>query len=676
MLNLGIVAHVDAGKTSLTERLLYAAGVIGEIGSVDDGSTQTDTLALERQRGITIKSAVVSFTVGDLVVNLIDTPGHPDFIAEVERVLSVLDGAVLVISAVEGVQAQTRVLMRTLRRLRIPTLIFVNKIDRRGAQDDRVLSDIRTLLAPAVIAMGSVRRLGSREAVAEPYGLDDEAFAVRLAELLADHDDEFLTACLSDELAVSPGRLREELVTQARLGLVHPVFFGSASTGAGTEALIAGIRDLLPGAGASMDGLNSRNGPVAGAIFKIERGPAGEKIAYAGVFSGQVRVRDQLCLEAGPVQPDGPCRAQKVTAISVFRDGSAVPSGSVAAGQIGQLWGLARARIGDTFGIPPAGRARHQFAPPTLETVVVPRCRAAKGPLHAALAQLAEQDPLINLRLDDVQQDMLVSLYGEVQKEVIQATLASDFGVEVEFRGTTTLCVERPAGTGAAVEIIDTAPNPFLATVGLRVGPAPAGSGLRFELEIELGSLPLAFRTAIEETVHATLRQGLHGWQVTDCVVTLTRSGYWPRQSHAHGTFDKSMSSTAGDFRNLTPLVLMTALRQAGTSVQEPVNRFRLEIPAELAGAVLPVLARLRAIPQTVQTRGPLGIVDGDIPVARVRELEQRLPALTRGEGVLECAFSHYQEVRGAIPERPRMDHDPLNRKEYLLRVARGVTGS
>ena len=132
-LNLGILAHVDAGKTSLTERLLYAAGVIDEIGSVDDGNTQTDSLALERQRGITIKSAVVSFVVDDVTVNLIDTPGHPDFIAEVERVLSVLDGAVLVISAVEGVQAQTRVLMRTLQRLRIPTLMFVNKIDRGGA---------------------------------------------------------------------------------------------------------------------------------------------------------------------------------------------------------------------------------------------------------------------------------------------------------------------------------------------------------------------------------------------------------------------------------------------------------------------------------------------------------------------------------------------------------------
>src|SRR3984893_18971788 len=141
-LNLGILAHVDAGKTSLTERLLYAAGVIDAMGSVDTGSTQTDTLALERQRGITIKSAVVSFVINDVTVNLIDTPGHPDFIAEVERVLNVLDGAVLVISAVEGVQAQTRVLMRTLRRLRIPTLIFVNKIDRGGAGYERVLREV------------------------------------------------------------------------------------------------------------------------------------------------------------------------------------------------------------------------------------------------------------------------------------------------------------------------------------------------------------------------------------------------------------------------------------------------------------------------------------------------------------------------------------------------------
>jgi ribosomal protection tetracycline resistance protein len=272
-----------------------------------------------------------------------------------------------------------------------------------------------------------------------------------------------------------------------------------------------------------------------------------------------------------------------------------------------------------------------------------------------------------------VRQEVLVSLYGEVQKEVIQATLVNDFGIDAGFRESTTICIERPVGSGAAAEMIGTAPNPFLATVGLRVDPAAVGAGVRFRLEVELGSMPFAFFKAVEETVRETLRQGIHGWQVTDCTVSMTHSGYWPRQSHAHGTFDKSMSSTAGDFRNLAPLVLMSALRQAGTRVYEPVHRFHLEIPADAFGPVLPVLARLRAVPQTPAMRGSLCLLEGEIPAAQVHELEKQLPALTRGEGVLEGAFDHYQPVRGTIPARPRSDHNPLNREEYLLHVVRRV---
>ena len=295
-LNLGILAHVDAGKTSLTERLLHAVGVIDEIGSVDDGSTQTDSLALERQRGITIKSAVVSFLVDDVTVNLIDTPGHPDFIAEVERVLSVLDGAVLVVSAVEGVQAQTRVLMRTLQRLHIPTLIFVNKIDRGGAQDERVLRDISDRLTPAVVAMGSVADLGTRAAGFTAYGPADADFSARLADRLVDHDDALLAAYVDDETTVSYDQLRGELAVQAKRALVHPTFFGSAITGAGVDALLAGIKELLPAAGGDADA------PAEGSVFKVERGPAGEKIAYVRMFSGTVRTRDRLQLPRGSEQ--------------------------------------------------------------------------------------------------------------------------------------------------------------------------------------------------------------------------------------------------------------------------------------------------------------------------------------------------------------------------------------
>ncbi|WP_405810127.1 TetM/TetW/TetO/TetS family tetracycline resistance ribosomal protection protein [Streptomyces sp. NBC_00210] len=659
-LNLGILAHIDAGKTSLTERLLYAAGVIDEIGSVDDGSTQTDSMALERQRGITIKSAVVSFAIDDMTVNLIDTPGHPDFIAEVERVLSVLDGAVLVISAVEGVQPQTRVLMRTLQRLRIPTLVFVNKIDRRGAQYERVLRSIAEKLTPAVVPMGSAEGLGSRGACFTPYAAGDGDFASRLVDLLADHDDAFMAAFVEDEKALSYGRLRAELAAKTHQALVHPVFFGSAITGAGVDSLMAGIRELLPAVEGDADG------PVSGTVFKVERGPAGEKIAYARMFSGTVRTRDLLRF--------GEDDEGKVTAVSVFDRGSAVRRASLTGGRIGRLWGLAGIRIGDVIGTPRASAAqRAHFAPPTLETVVVPCRRADRGALYAALTQLAEQDPLINLRQDEIRQEVAVSLYGEVQKEVIQATLANEFGVDVTFRETTTICIERLVGTGAAVEIIDKDPNPFLATVGLRVEPAPINTGVEFRLGIELGSLPFAFIKAVEETVRQTLRQGIHGWQVPDCTVTLTRSGYWPRQSHAHAVFDKSMSSTAGDFRNLTPLVLMDALRQAGTRVYEPMHRFLLDIPADTFGAVLPVLARLRAVPQAPVMRGSSYLLEGDIPAARVHDLEQQLPTLTSGEGVLECAFDHYQPVQDTIPTRPRTDHNPLSRKEYLLHVVRRV---
>jgi ribosomal protection tetracycline resistance protein len=657
-LNLGILAHVDAGKTTLTERLLYAAGVIDQPGSVDQGSTQTDTLALERQRGITIKSAVVSFPIDDVTVNLIDTPGHPDFIAEVERVLIVLDGAVLVVSAVEGVQPQTRVLMRTLRRLGIPTLVFVNKIDRAGATDERVLRAIADKLDLAVIPMGSVGGLGTRGAEVTPSTAADAGFTSRLVDLVAGHDDRLLAAYVEDETAVSHRRLRAGLAVQTRRARVHPVFFGSAVTGAGVASLTAGIRELLPAAE------GDAAGPVSGAVFKIERGPAGEKVAYVRLFSGTVRVRDRLRLGR-----DG---EGKVTAIGVFEHGSAaVRRPSIAAGQIGKLRGLGEVRVGDQVGVPrTTGPGRH-FDPPTLETVVVPCRPADRGALHAALTQLAEQDPLIDLRQDDLRQEVHVSLYGEVQKEVIGATLAADFGLAVGFRETTTICVERPLGGGAAVERLHKAPNPFLATVGLRVEPAAAGSGVRFRVEAELGSMPLAFFAAVEDTVRETLRQGLYGWEVTDCTVAMTHSGYLAKHGLGHQRFNKSISSTGEDFRKLTPLVLMAALRRAGSVVCEPIHRLRLEVPDDTLGAVLPVLARLDAVPGTPVPRGSSYLLEGEIPAARVHELQQQLSALTRGEGALETAFDRYQPLRGPFPTRPRTDHDPLDRKAYLRQVLR-----
>jgi ribosomal protection tetracycline resistance protein len=623
-LNLGILAHVDAGKTSLTERLLFTAGVIGTIGRVDDGSATTDSLDLERRRGITIKSAVVSFPLRGVAVNLIDTPGHPDFIAEVERVLGVLDGAVLVVSAVEGVQAQTRVLLRTLHRLAIPALIFVNKIDRAGARTAGVLDEIAARLSPRIIPMSSVTGAGTRQATVSP-----RPDLLRLA----DYDDDVLAAFV-DGRPLPPPRAG---------GDTHPVYFGSAITGAGIGDLIDGITGLLPAAAGGPEG------PPAGTVFKVDRGPAGEKRAYLRMFGGTLRVRDTVGQD-------------KVTGIEVFAGGVTRPAGELRAGQIGLLRGLHEIKIGDPVGVRGPAPAHPQFAPPSLETTVEPCRRADRGALHAALADLADQDPLIDLRGDDV-----VSLYGEVQKEVIEATLAEQYGIAVFFRATTVRCVERLIGGGEAYELNKVAPNPFLATVGLRVEPAPPGAGVSFALAVEPGAMPAAFFKAVEETVHESLLQGLHGWSIPDCRVTMTRCGYSARQSHSHAVFDKSMSSTAGDFRNLTPLVLVAALRQAGTTVLEPIHSFTAEVPPDTVPAVLPVLAKLRAVPLAGTPAG----IGGEIPAARVHDLLRALPGLTRGEGVLETAFDRYEPVRGPVPSRARTDANPLDRKEYLLRVLR-----
>jgi len=657
-LNLGILAHVDAGKTTLTERLLYSVGVIDEPGSVDAGTTQTDSLALERQRGITIKSAVVSFTVDGTTVNLIDTPGHPDFVAEVERALSVLDGVVLVVSAVEGVQPQTRILWRALQRLRVPTLFFVNKIDRRGAGYERLLGDIAGRLTQAIVPMGSVRGLGTREADFIPA---DKVSGSRLAEVLAEHDDAVLTAYLDDKAAMPDDWLRQKLAGQVKDMLVHPVYFGSAITGAGVDALLHGLPRLLPPAG------GDASEPVSGRVFKVERGIAGDKIAYARMFSGTLTVRDRV--------PFGRLCAGKVTAINVFADGTAVRRDSVTAGQIARLSGLAEIQIGDVLGTARDRTDQHYFAPPTLETAIVARDPRDKPRLYAAVTQLAEQDPLINVRQDDIRQEIYVSLYGEVQKQVIEATLATEYGLATGFRGTTPICVERPVRTGTAEEVLHAPENPFLATLGIRIDPAPAGSGIAFRLQVGHQSVPLyiyknteGFAAAMEQYITETLRQGLRGWQVTDCTVSLIRSQY----SVPDGPpTTRGPLSGPQDFRKLTPLVIMAALRRAGTVVCEPVHRFRLDTPADTLNVLLPVLAKLHAIPEVSATRDSWCTLEGDIPVTRVHQLRQQIPHLTRGEGVMESAFDRYEPVRGPVPTRPRTDDNPLNREEYLHRVTR-----
>ncbi|HEY3528913.1 MAG TPA: GTP-binding protein, partial [Nocardioides sp.] len=562
-----------------------------------------------------------------------------DFIAEVERVLGVLDGAVLVLSAVEGVQPQTRILMRALQRLRVPTLLFVNKIDRVGADVDRVLDAIRSRLTPDVLPMGAAAGLGSRAATFTPYRPDDGAFRERETVALAEHDEALLAEYVGGRDR-TPDQLLADAAAQTRDAVLYPVFAGSAATGAGVPELMAGIAALLPAA--APDGTDAPSGRV----FKVERGAAGEKLAYVRMFTGAVRTRQRLDLPGG--------RVGKVSGLQVFDGGQWVRADEVRAGRIGRLHGLASVRVGDGFGGSCHAEERH-FAPPTLEASVEAVDPAQRPALRVALAQLADQDPLIAARLDDDGRPT-VSLYGRVQQEVLGATLAEEHGIEVEFSDAGVLHVERPRGVGEAVVRLNTDENPYQATVGLRIAPGKPGSGLVFRVAAPAKDMPLylfrsveGFGAAIEKHVRRELARGRYGWEVTDCVITLVEAGY----SVADGPPSKrGPTSTSFDYRKVTPIVARRALERARTRVCEPVLRVFLEVPTDDAPTVQRLLARWGAELTGQTSAGEYTRLEARLVAARLHELQHQLPDLTGGEGILESRFDGYQPVRGRSPVR------------------------
>ncbi|MGE1108679.1 GTP-binding protein [Bacillus wiedmannii] len=640
-INIGIVAHVDAGKTSLTERILYETNVIKEIGRVDSGNTQTDSMELERQRGITIKASVVSFCINDLKVNVIDTPGHADFIAEVERSFRVLDGAILVISAVEGVQAQTKILMRTLQKLNIPTILFVNKIDRSGANTEKVMKQIKEILSNEAFPFYSAQNEGTKEARIIAYKSYDDCM-----ELLAPYNESLLASYVNDEIV--PGvLLREELEKQIQQANVYPIFFGSAMTGIGVTELLENISTLFPA------NKSAENETLSGVVFKIEREPSGEKIAYVRVFSGRLHVRKYVDIQRGDVLG----HKEKIKKICLFHKGNVVQSSIVPSGEFCKVWGLNDIKIGDIIGERTNYIKDIHFAEPQMEAAIEAVPKERIHDLYAALMDLCEEDPLIKVWKDDIHNELYIRLFGEVQKEVIETTLFEKYNLQVTFSNTRVVCIEKPIGVGNSVEVMGEKTNPFYATIGFKIERGELNSGIIYKLGVELGSLPLAFHKAIEDTVFQTLKQGFYGWEVTDIIVTLTHTGY------------ASPVTTASDFRNLTPLVLMDALKQAETCVFEPVNAFELTVPER---AISTAMYKLAAIPAAFAD--PIFNNDsyeltGSLPVAKTENFKRMLHSFTEGEGIFTTKPSGYKELKAPFPTRKRVDYNPLNRKDYLLHV-------
>ncbi len=613
--------------------------------------------------GITIRTGVVAFHLGDLRVTLVDTPGHAEFVAEVERALAVLDAAVLVVSAVEGIQSHTRLLMKSLTGLGIPTVLFVNKLDRRAARTDDLVADIRDRLTAGVLPVNVATAPGTPEVSIESRWPDHPELLGEAVQLLALHDDAMLRAVV-DGPPPSLAAIRSALREQVRLGKVHPLVMGSARTGVGVADLLTVVRELMPRAESHPDA------PPRGRVFAFDRSAGRGKAArpLVRLDQGMLRVRDHVSLLRHLRDGGIDVTRHRVTKVEVIGGDGATARG----GDIVRLTGLGAVQVGDALRADSAPEADDEVGAdgnvvdlrglaalprPDLQTVVRPRDPADAPRMFQALGELGAQDPLISVDVAD-EGAARVLLFGEVQQEVLGATLAEEYGVDVTFEDAQLRHLERPIGTGTGR--CDGYPLGMSAVVGFRIDPGPPGSGLTYQVESEVGSLLVSFHTAIRDTVRQSLAQGLSGWPVTDIVVSVVETAY------------DSVSSTAGDFRRATPLALFAALRRAGTQVYEPLHAFDLEIPPDCVGPVLAALNRHEAQVTESATAGTVWRVRGEIPLRRIPTLRHALPGLTRGEAAWVAVPGGDRRLQAAeAPTAPRHDGNPLDEETYL-RYLRG----
>lgn len=648
-INLGILAHVDAGKTTVTENLLYHAQVIDKIGRVDNGDTQTDTMELEKARGITIKASAISFNYKNVKINILDTPGHVDFISEVERSLSVLDGAVLVISAVEGVQSQTRVLFNILKKLNIPTIIFINKLDRIAADAIKVYNEIIKLLSDKAIMLQSFINQESKEVkIIDSY--ENEKLFNKVLDVLSELDEEALAEYL-DEGFLSKATIDKKLSLYSSKAMIYPVFMGSAGLNIGTDLLLDKILKYFI---VSSENEIYDTSELSGLVFKIERTASNEKKAYVRMFGGEINVRDIIGITS-PHSTDEPM-LEKVKKISCLDNGKILDAKKISSGDIGVIHGISCMKIGSIIGKRNDKLKEVSLARPTLKAKISLADGQDNHALYMALLNLSDEDPLLELETDDSNKDIYINLFGEVQKEIISSVLESQYGLNVEFSNTQTIYKETICGEGTAYMRMYQRPNIFAATVQLKVEALERGAGIVYESKVTAGFLLKTFLRAIEEAVYDTCKYGLYGWELTDTKITLM-----------DGEYD-SVNSTPADFRNVTPMVLMEAVDNAKTKLLEPINEFELRIPEYAISKAMFDLKIMGAefdIPSLV--RGDY-ILSGTIPVESSKDYQIKLASYTEGKGIYITKFAGYKDTvfhESKICKRNVIN--PLNKKEYIM---------
>lgn len=647
--NIGIVAHVDAGKTTVTEHMLYLSGAVRSLGSVDKGTAHTDWLEIERERGISVRSASVSFPWRNVNINLIDTPGHVDFSAEVERSLRVLDGVVLVISAVEGVQAHTEVLWKALRKKNIPTLLFVNKVDRAGSEVGRVLTEIRSMLTSDIVPVQQVGGEGTEDPqifdlLSEEGDLPDRE---EILERLAGVDEGLLEKYVSGE-HISSKELTEKLRIYTKSGQVNPVFFGAAKKGIGIAALMDGVVEFLP---APMGDVQS---PVSGVVFKLENDKTMGRIAHVRLYGGTVRNRDTVYNRTQDVN-------EKVTQIRKVYAQKHEDTGVVYAGDIASVCGLSRARIGDILGsaedIPPA----HSMALPVLTVQAFPGSEAEYPQLVSALQELSDEDPLLDLQWLKEERELHIKIMGVIQLEVLTSLLKSRFNLQVSFGKPSVIYKETPTQAGEGF-VAYTMPKPCWAILRFKIEPGERGSGITYASTVREERILARYQNQVEKTIPEALKQGLYGWEVTDLNITLVDGEHHVMHTHPL------------DFVVATPMALMNGLVNTGTTLLEPIQRFRISVPEEVGSKVLGDILQMRgAFDSPTITRGVF-TVEGNVPVATSLEYPIKLGAVSSGRGVLTTQFAGYRECPLELgATTPRRGINPLDQAKYILSIRKAL---